>query len=81
MANGDADERGRLMSHLRERGIATGIHFLGAHEFAFYQACRRGDLPVTEQATGQVLTLPLHPYMDEGTLTRVTDGVRSFYGV
>jgi dTDP-4-amino-4,6-dideoxygalactose transaminase len=75
----DADERGRLIAHLKGRGIATGIHFLGAHEFSFYRDSRRGDLPVTEQATGQVLTLPLHPYMDDSTLARVVDGIRSFY--
>jgi dTDP-4-amino-4,6-dideoxygalactose transaminase len=76
----DAEERTRLIAHLKERGIATGIHFLGAHEFSFYKDCRRGPLDVTERATGQVLTLPLHPYMDEGSLARVVDGVRSFYG-
>jgi dTDP-4-amino-4,6-dideoxygalactose transaminase len=76
----DSEERGRLIAHLKERGIATGIHFLGAHEFSFYKDSRRGPLDVTERATGQVLTLPLHPYMDEGTLARVAEGVRSFYG-
>jgi dTDP-4-amino-4,6-dideoxygalactose transaminase len=76
----DAEERTRLIAHLKERGIATGIHFLGAHEFSFYKDCRRGPLDVTERATGQVLTLPLHPYMDEASLARVVDGVRSFYG-
>jgi len=75
----DGEERSRLMAHLKERGIATGIHFLGAHEFSFYKGARRGPLDVTERATEQVLTLPLHPYMDEGTLARVAEGVRSFY--
>ncbi len=73
------EERGRLIAHLKERGIASGIHFLGGHEFSFYKDSRRGPLDVTEKATGQVLTLPLHPYMDEGTLDRVVEGVRSFY--
>ena len=60
-------------------GIATGIHFLGAHEFSFYRGCRRGDLSVTERASKQVLTLPLHPFMDTATLERITAGVRSFF--
>jgi dTDP-4-amino-4,6-dideoxygalactose transaminase len=34
---------------------------------------------VTEQVTEQVLTLPLHSYMDQQTLDRVIEGVRSFY--
>jgi dTDP-4-amino-4,6-dideoxygalactose transaminase len=76
----DGARRADLAQHLRARGVATGIHFLGAHRFSFYERCARGDLSVTEAAADQVLTLPLHPYMDERTLERVTDGVRSFFG-
>jgi dTDP-4-amino-4,6-dideoxygalactose transaminase len=75
----EPQRRTDLIQHLADRGIATGIHFLGAHEFSFYAASRRGELPVTELATQQVLTLPLHPYMHEGTLARVIDAVRSFF--
>ena len=34
---------------------------------------------MTDRVTEQVLTLPLHPYMDEGTVGRVTDGVPTFF--
>jgi dTDP-4-amino-4,6-dideoxygalactose transaminase len=74
----DAARRPALIEHLKARGIATGIHYTGAHEFSFYAGSRRGPLPVTERATGQVLTLPLHPYMDDDTVERVVQGVRSF---
>ncbi len=74
-----ANVRAGLIEHLKRLGIATGIHFLGAHGFSFYKDCRRGDLSVTDRVTQQVLTLPLHPYMDESTLARVADGVRSFF--
>lgn len=75
----DPEERETLMKHLRAEGVATGIHFLGAHEFSFYRDCHRGDLSVTDLAVQQVLTLPLHPYMDKETLDRVVGAVRSFY--
>lgn len=68
-----------LIEHLKARGVATGIHFLGAHEFSFYRSSRRGELPVTDLVTQQVLTLPLHPFMSEETLDRVADGVRSYF--
>jgi dTDP-4-amino-4,6-dideoxygalactose transaminase len=76
----DGSRRQALVDHLKARGIATGIHFLGAHEFSFYADARRGELPVTDEATRQVLTLPLHPFMAEETLDRVVAGVRSFFG-
>lgn len=75
----DGSRRADLIRHLADQGIATGIHFLGAHEFSFYADARRGPLPVTEAVTQQVLTLPLHPYMEDGVIDRVIRAVRSFW--
>lgn len=76
----DGSRRQALIQHLNEHGVASGIHFLGAHEFSFYAASRRGPLTVTEAATEEVLTLPLHPYMDDATLERVITAVNTFFG-
>ncbi len=75
----DPLQRESLIEHLRALGISTGIHFLGAHEFSFYEDSRRGGLSVTDLACQQVLTLPLHPYMDQDTLDRVVEGIWSFF--
>ncbi|OHV35440.1 hypothetical protein CC117_19585 [Parafrankia colletiae] len=75
----DGSQRPALIRHLADQGIATGIHFLGAHEFSFYAGSRRGPLPVTEAVTQQVLTLPLHPYMDDGVVDRVIRAVHAFW--
>lgn len=75
----NAEQRAGLITHLKALGISTGIHFLGAHEFSFYADSRRGDLSVTQTATEQVLTLPLHSYMDDADLDRVVAGIRSFF--
>lgn len=75
----DPRQRTDLVDHLKAQGISTGIHFLGAHEFSFYRNSRRGDLTVTDRVCSQVLTLPLHPYMEEATLDRVIAGIRSFF--
>jgi dTDP-4-amino-4,6-dideoxygalactose transaminase len=75
----DGETRRRLMAHMKIRGVASGIHFLGAHEFSFYRNCRRSDLSVTERVSQQVVTLPLHPFMDERTIDRVVDAVASFF--
>ena len=75
----DGSQRPALIQHLKDLGVATGIHFLGAHHFSYYAASRRGPLSVTDQVTEQVLTLPLHPYMDPQSLARVAAGVTSFF--
>ena len=74
-----AEARSALMAHLAERGIGTGIHFVGAHEFSFYRGCRRGDLSVTERVSAEEVTLPLWSFMEDEVLERVIDGVRSFF--
>jgi dTDP-4-amino-4,6-dideoxygalactose transaminase len=67
-----------LIAHLRSLGIATGIHFLPAHKFSFYASSPRGPLPVTEQVTQEVVTLPLHSHMPRELAERVIHGVRDF---
>jgi dTDP-4-amino-4,6-dideoxygalactose transaminase len=78
VADGE-ERRAALQQHLKERGIATGIHFPPAHRFSFLRECRSVPLPVTERVVDQVVTLPLHSFMSDATLERVIDGVRSFF--
>ena len=73
------EARADLIEHLRTLGIATGIHWIGAHEFSFFKDCRRGDLPVTERVARQTLTLPLYGVMPDEVLERVIAGVTSFF--
>jgi dTDP-4-amino-4,6-dideoxygalactose transaminase len=76
----DRETRTELIAHLDRQGVKTGIHWaLGAHHFTQFKNCRRGDLTVTERACDEVLTLPLHSFMDDETIDRVVEGVRSFF--
>ena len=75
----DADTRRGLIDHMRLRGVATGIHFQGAHEFSYYQNARRGDLSVTEVAATRQLTLPLYSHMDDEMIDRIVESVTSFF--
>jgi dTDP-4-amino-4,6-dideoxygalactose transaminase len=75
-----AARREGLIEHLRGRGIATGIHFLPAQDFTYLKACRRGNLSVTECATREILTLPLHTHMPAATVERVATAIGEFLG-
>ena len=62
------------MQALQQRGIGTLIHFpIPLHlqpAFAFLGG-KRGDLPVVEQASDEILSLPLYPELeDEAAATR-----------
>ena len=39
-----------------------------------------GALPIAEQATREVLALPVHPDLDDAQLEHVVATIRSFYG-
>jgi hypothetical protein len=68
-----------LIEFLKQRGVPTGIHFPGAHEFSLYRNARRGDLSVTDRVTREELTLPLWSYMDEAGLDRVAKAITAFF--
>jgi dTDP-4-amino-4,6-dideoxygalactose transaminase len=74
-----AESREGLIEHLKRRGIATGIHFLPAQNFSFLKSCRRGDLGVTERATREILTLPLHTLMAPPLVERVAAAIREYF--
>ncbi len=71
-------KRAAFIAHMHARDIDCGIHFVPVHRHAYFQDCRRGDLPVTERVVEEVTTLPLHSNMKPEAVERVIDGVRSF---
>jgi UDP-2-acetamido-2-deoxy-ribo-hexuluronate aminotransferase len=46
--------------------------------YSFYP--QPGGLPVSEAKAKTVLSLPMHPYLDEAVQGKIIDGVRSFNG-
>ncbi|MGH9407503.1 MAG: DegT/DnrJ/EryC1/StrS family aminotransferase [Terriglobia bacterium] len=58
--------RERLMAHLSQAGIGTGIHYpIPLHLQKAYEnlGFRRGDFPVAEEAASEVLSLPMYPQL------------------
>jgi dTDP-4-amino-4,6-dideoxygalactose transaminase len=60
-------KRDGLRQFLRERGIETGIHYKPNHLLSFYGGGREA-LPVTERLYEELLTLPLHPGLEEAEI-------------
>ena len=74
-------DRDRLAAELRERGIATGVHYpIPVHrQPAMADAPHRvhgGELPVTDELAAMCLSLPVYPELGEDGVTRVTEAVR-----
>lgn len=71
-------KRDAVMAGLKEAGIGSEIYYpLSMHEqecFA-YLGYRTGDLPVSEKAAKETLSIPVHPDMSEEQLDRVVTEV------
>lgn len=76
--------RDAVAAALKEAGIPFGIYYPKPlhHQPAYRGAHAAGyagpppALPVSEQLCGEVLSLPMHPYLTEAQVARVADTVR-----
>jgi dTDP-4-amino-4,6-dideoxygalactose transaminase len=69
-------DRDALMSALRAKDVATGVHYpLPVHLQPCYRqrAYRAGALPVTEALARSVLSLPMYPEIPETSIARVAE--------
>ncbi len=63
---GGRKERDALQNYLTDKGIMTKVYFSPVHLTQFYRerfGCQKGDLPVTEELSERVLTLPMYATM------------------
>jgi dTDP-4-amino-4,6-dideoxygalactose transaminase len=75
-------DRDRLRQWLTENGIGTDIYYplpLHLQECYSFLKYERGDLPVSEKASAEVLALPIYPELTEGQQTMVIDRIKAFY--
>lgn len=76
-----AQSREKLISHLNGLGIPTAIHYAMPlhHQKAYkhYPTATGGSLPVGEDLSNRVLSLPIHGYLDTETLNYIAEGVLS----
>lgn len=75
--------RDALVSALQKEGVPTAVYYrIPMHRqpaYAHYPAAGNG-LPVCEQLAGEVISLPMHAYLDEPTQDRVIAAVRRALG-
>ena len=74
--------RDELQKFLLEKRIFSKIYFTPIHLSKFYMnkvGTKKGDLPVTEKVSDQVLTLPLYPNMEKEEMDYIVDSVNRFF--
>ncbi len=77
------DARDKLAAALREQGIPTAIYYpKPVHRQEAYRHFPTvdGGLPVSDRLAGEVISLPMHAYLDEATQDRIVNAVRNELG-
>jgi dTDP-4-amino-4,6-dideoxygalactose transaminase len=72
--------RDELIAHLGNAGIGTGIHYpIPLHLQNAYRQLgyKAGDMPITESAAKEVISLPQYPGLDRNQIKRVVDTLLS----
>lgn len=68
------DKRDSVVASLKEVGVPTAIHYpIPLHKQPAYQSLCRvvGGVDVSDNVSQRVLSLPMHPYLDEGTMQTI----------
>lgn len=76
VANRDA-----VQAALKEAGIPTAVHYPVPLNRQPAVADMSAHLPAGDAAADEVMSLPMHPYLDQPTATRVTETLRSALGL
>lgn len=74
-------DRDALMSHLKEQGIGSGIHYpipLHLQNAYAWREYKMGDFPVTEKVAREIVSLPMYPRLTAEQQRRVVHEVLSF---
>lgn len=71
-----ADQRAAIMESLKEAGVPTMIYYptpLHLQPAFASLGGRLGDFPESEAAAAEVLSLPMHPYLDDGEIDLIAE--------
>lgn len=75
----DRATRDAMQQKLKGNGIPSMLYYpRGLHQQAVYQGMNQPDVlfPNTVEATRRVLSLPMHPYLDEETVDYIVEAIK-----
>lgn len=77
-----ADNRDQLISYLEEKNIKSLIHYpIPIHKQSCYHEFHSIQLPQTEKAAKHILSLPMHPFLEEDEVVTICNTIKEFYAI
>jgi dTDP-4-amino-4,6-dideoxygalactose transaminase len=76
----NADDRNKLIDHLKSKGILAVFHYLSLHKSPFYESKHDGrELPWSDFYTENLLRLPMYYHLTEEEINEVIDSIIGFF--
>ncbi len=73
-------QRDSLQTHLQQQGIPTAVHYpIALHQQPVFQHLNTATLPIAEQLSQQVISLPMHPYLTKKQQDNVINAILQFF--
>ena len=69
------NNRDRLQEKLSDHGIQTGFHYEPNHRLSFFREDGALPLPVTDEVSEKLLSLPLHPDLTVQQIELISEAV------
>lgn len=76
----DGADRAGIQARMKDRGVPSAVYYakpLHRQDAYSHHGIAGGELPVTDMLSGCVLSLPMHPYLDNATQDRVVEALIS----
>jgi dTDP-4-amino-4,6-dideoxygalactose transaminase len=73
--------RDAFRAHLEAHGVATGVHYpVPLHLQAAFRSLghSEGDFPVTERLSQEIVSLPMHPFIERAQVQYIADLAAAF---
>ena len=78
------DRRDAVQAALKEKGIPAAVYYANPlHRLPAYAhgLTPKEGLPTTDRAAARVLSLPMHPYLEDATQDRIVDAVQELVAI
>jgi dTDP-4-amino-4,6-dideoxygalactose transaminase len=72
------DDRDTFMTHLKERGVGSGVHYIPTHQFTHFRDAAAGPLEATDFVGERICSLPLLNDQSDEECEQVVDAVLQF---
>jgi UDP-2-acetamido-2-deoxy-ribo-hexuluronate aminotransferase len=73
--------RDKTQQKLKEAGIPTAVHYpmpLHMQECFRYLDYKKGDFPVAERVSKEIMSLPMNPYLRDGEIDYITEKIKDW---